>query len=405
MKVASRRFLYSHHVSVAVRAVSEHFLVLLVSVPMHTEKYAKLEATLLRVTQERDDAIAALAAVSGLLAPPSGSSVAANDMGVYMAERVRVLQAENATLRHEAEEARNALEPLEAALAHHRASHRRLIDTVRILEASEAPLHTELEGAHAKGRVHEERINFLETALCRAEAARLKADSRADKARAALLTKERELGGARSLHEETQTQAQMLMHRLVEMEEGFGQLLYPKGTRHVPTGSLSALAAAAEATHLLPRPPPGAPSSPRLPTIPQPSPRQRHAGADAPALAIGGMSNGSYSARRTFQNKTDRHDDRTSGLQEKALAVLHDIQVENLQAEVASLRAALALADKTMAPPRHAACAQNSITQPHQAKDMPTSGAHGSILVVRHATLKDPLAYGTGSGHGGKHGW
>ena len=117
------------------------------------------------------------------------------------------------------------------------------------------------------------------------------------------------------------------------------------------------------------------------------------------------MSNGSYSARRTFQNKTDRHDDRTSGLQEKALAVLHDIQVENLQAEVASLRAALALADKTMAPPRHAACAQNSITQPHQAKDMPTSGAHGSILVVRHATLKDPLAYGTGSGHGGKHGW
>ena len=85
--------------------------------------------------------------------------------------------------------------------------------------------------------------------------------------------------------------------------------------------------------------------------------------------------------------------------------MLHDIQVENLQAEVASLRAALALADKTMAPPRHAACAQNSITQPHQAKDMPTSGAHGSILVVRHATLKDPLAYGTGSGHGGKHGW
>ena len=377
---------------------------------MHTERNAKLEATLLRVTQERDDAIAALAAVSGLLAPPSGSSVAANDMGVYMAERVRVLQAENATLRHEAEEARNALEPLEAALAHHRASHRRLIDTVRILEASEAPLHTELEGALAKGRVHEERINFLETALCRAEAARLKADLRADKARAALLTKERELGGARSLHEETQTQAQMLMHRLVEMEEGFGQLLYPKGTRHVPTGSLSALAAAAEATHLLPRPPPGAPSSPRLPTIPQSSPRQRHAGADAPALAIGGMSNGSYSARRTFQNKTDRHqapahDDRTSGLQEKALAVLHDIQVENLQAEVASLRAALALADKTMAPPRHAACAQNSITQPHQAKDMPTSGAHGSILVVRHATLKDPLAYGTGSGHGGKHGW
>ena len=402
---------------------------------------APIEDTLLRVTQERDDAIAALAAAGGLLVP--GSLVAANDIGVYMAERVRVLEAENANLRREVEDARNALEPLEAALAHHRASHRRSIDTVRTLEAIEAPLRAELEVAHAKALVHEERINFLEATLCRAEAARLKADSRAEKARAALLTKERELGGARSLHEETQTRAQLLMHRLVEMELGFGQLLYPKGTRHVPTGAPSSLAAAAEATHMLPRPPPGAPSSMavasgtagareakegladaarttaddkaaksrRLPTIPQSSPRQRHAGADAPALAIGGMANGSGSPRRTFQTKTvsqqaPAHDDRTSGLQEKALAVLHDIQVESLQAEVVSLRAALsrALADKPLAP-RRAACAQNSVTQPHQAKELPKSGAHGSILVVRHATLKDPLAYGTGSGHGGKHGW
>jgi hypothetical protein len=110
---------------------------------------------------------------------------------LFMAERLRVLELDNELLRREAEESRHALEPL----AHHRA-------VVLLLEA-----------ANEKVRAHEEHICFLDAALSKAELRRAKAEARADKARAALLTKEHELGGA------------VLMQRLVEMKKGFGPIL------------------------------------------------------------------------------------------------------------------------------------------------------------------------------------
>jgi hypothetical protein len=236
---------------------------------------------------------------------------------LFMAERLRVLELDNELLRREAEESRHALEPL----AHHRA-------VVLLLEA-----------ANEKVRAHEEHICFLDAALSKAELRRAKAEARADKARAALLTKEHELGGA------------VLMQRLVEMKKGFGPIL------NAPPGatSTSTRATATAAIPLLPRAPPGAPfpmvvaagrdgarvakagfaavdaplekgfpksARARLPSIARPSAmpssaRERH---------LGGLMSSSGSPRRTHA-----HDDVTSSLHEKALAVLHDIEAENLQ--------------------------------------------------------------------------
>ena len=260
---------------------------------------------------------------------------------LFMAERLRVLELDNELLRREAEESRHALEPL----AHHRA-------VILLLEA-----------ANEKLRAHEEHISFLDAALSKAELRRAKAEARADKARAALLTKEHELGG------------EVLMQRLVEMKKGFGPIL------NAPPAvtSTSTRATATAAIPLLPRAPPGAPfpmvvaagrdgarvakagfaavdapmdkgpksARARLPSIARPSAipssarerlalRQDQHGqahrtvADVPlpALMIGGLvsSSGTGSPRRTHA-----HDDVTSSLNEKALAVLHDIEAETLQ--------------------------------------------------------------------------
>jgi len=267
--------------------------------------------------------------------------------GMYTNERLRVLEAENRALRREAEEARQALEPLEQALAHHRASNRRSIVTVKTLEASEAPLRAELAAAHNQLKAAEERSTFFEQAHCKAEVGRAKADARAEKARMQLLAKERALGGARLHHDETRAQASALQQRLGEVEMACAPLLHPhNSTKHAPSPVQASPPAASwprEPAHPSPR-------TLQLPVI-RSSPRSQAPTAADVSVSHSpppGKPNASSPRRKSHQSGQVRHehDDVTSGLHDKAIAMLHDMQVETLQVEVEKLKKELA--ERTM---------------------------------------------------------